>query len=74
MATRKQTKSEAIEELQKKIAQATGVQDIKIHVRGVTPEAVKHEPCTDPECRVSASHGPCVVVSFTPVPKRARIT
>ena len=62
---KKQTKAEAIEELQQKIAKATGARDVRVHLRGCTPTAVPSTACT--ECPPEFE---CVVVSFTPVPKR----
>jgi hypothetical protein len=63
MASRKkQTKAEAIEELQRKIATATGVRDIHVHLRGCTPDAIPSAPCT--ECPPELQ---CIVVTFTPV-------
>jgi hypothetical protein len=66
MPKKKQTKAEAIEELQQKIARATGVRDIRVHLRGCVPDAIPSTPCTECDPRVE-----CVVITFTPVsPKR----
>jgi hypothetical protein len=66
---KKATPEETIAKLSSELGRLQGRGSIRVHVRGVTPEAVSAEPCT--ECDdVRPGYGPCSVITVVPVPKR----